>query len=90
MENDLFSLDNKICIVSGAASGMGKQISLGFAEYGASVILVDINIEGAEETHSLIKNNGGKSLVVPCDVSNIKDIENLYEILDSKFSDWKI
>ena len=56
MENDLFSLDNKICIVSGAASGMGKQISLGFAEYGASVILVDINIEGAEETHSLIKN----------------------------------
>ena len=57
MENDLFSLDNKICIVSGAASGMGKQISLGFAEYGASVILVDINIEGAEETHSLIKNN---------------------------------
>ena len=85
MENDLFSLDNKICIVSGAASGMGKQISLGFAEYGASVILVDINIEGAEETHSLIKNNGGKSLVVPCDISNIKDIENLYEILDSKF-----
>ena len=43
MSHKLFDLSGKVAIVSGAAQGMGKEMSIGFAEVGADVILVDIN-----------------------------------------------
>ena len=50
MSHKLFDLSGKVAIVSGAAQGMGKEMSIGFAEVGADVILVDINNIGAEDT----------------------------------------
>ena len=85
MKKDLFSLQNKICIVTGAASGMGKQIAIGFAEYGAHVVLVDINHLGSEETSLIIKDIGTKSTVLNCNVSKIDEIQKLFSELDSIF-----
>jgi|TARA_B100002003_G_C14086253_1_gene522531 NAD(P)-dependent dehydrogenase (short-subunit alcohol dehydrogenase family) len=85
MVKDLFDLSGKTCVVSGAASGMGKQIAIGFAEYGADVVLVDINLKGAKKTESLIGSTGSKTLVVECNVSNIDEIVALFKTVDSEF-----
>ena len=43
MVNSLFDLGGRIALVSGAASGMGRAMALGFAEAGADLVLADIN-----------------------------------------------
>ena len=52
MSHPLFDLSGKVAMVSGAASGMGKQMAIGFAEAGANVVLADINLAGAKTTAS--------------------------------------
>ncbi len=42
---DLFSLQGKVALVTGAAQGIGREIALGFAQYGADIVAVDINDE---------------------------------------------
>ena len=50
----LFNLDNKLSIVTGAASGLGKAIATGLAECGSDVIIVDRNGEGLLNTDCLL------------------------------------
>ena len=50
MSHPLFDLSGRVAMVSGAASGMGRQMAIGFAEAGADVVLVDINLPGTEST----------------------------------------
>ncbi|MEK9676013.1 MAG: SDR family NAD(P)-dependent oxidoreductase, partial [Chloroflexota bacterium] len=50
MSTCLFDLTGRVAMVSGAASGMGKQMAIGFAEAGANVALADLNLSGAQET----------------------------------------
>lgn len=49
MSHILFDLSDKVALVSGAASGMGRAMSLGFAEAGANLLLADIDGEGVEK-----------------------------------------
>ena len=42
---DLFSLKGKVALVTGAAQGIGREIALGFAQYGADIVAVDLNDE---------------------------------------------
>lgn len=86
MTHKLFNLTERVAIVSGAAQGMGKEISIGFAEAGANLILVDINKEGAEETADQISKLGVNCIVEECDVSDKDQVKNLYEASDKKFS----
>ena len=58
MKNTLFDLSGRIALVSGAASGMGRAMALGFAEAGADLMLADINTEGMENTAALIEKIG--------------------------------
>ena len=58
MTHKIFDLSGKVAIVSGAAQGMGKEMSIGFAEAGSDVILVDINNIGAEDTANDISKLG--------------------------------
>ncbi|MDQ3377610.1 MAG: SDR family NAD(P)-dependent oxidoreductase, partial [Actinomycetota bacterium] len=46
----IFRLDGQRAIVTGAASGLGKAIALGFAHFGADVACLDIDLEGARKT----------------------------------------
>ncbi len=85
MSHPLFSLEGKVALVSGAASGMGKQMAIGFAEAGADVMLVDINHEGAQATADQIVSLGRTSLAVECDVSDVQQIRRVFELIDGEF-----
>ena len=66
-----FRLDGKAAIVTGAGSGIGRAIARRFAANGASVYLVDIRKDRAEETTKQIAVAGGVDpVVVPCDVTD--------------------
>jgi NAD(P)-dependent dehydrogenase (short-subunit alcohol dehydrogenase family) len=63
------TLAGKAALVSGAAGGIGRAISIAFAESGAVVACCDIDMAGATETARLVERSGARSLAVHCDVS---------------------
>jgi NAD(P)-dependent dehydrogenase (short-subunit alcohol dehydrogenase family) len=65
-------LQNHIAAVTGAGSGIGRAIALGYAREGASVAVLDINDEGAEKTAAEIKGAGHKAISLTLDVTNAK------------------
>src|SRR5260221_10463170 len=65
-------LDNKVVLVTGAASGFGKGIAQTFAREGARVAVVDINADAARQAAASISN---KAIAVRCDVSQRADVD---------------
>ncbi|MDO5968921.1 glucose 1-dehydrogenase [Flavivirga aquimarina] len=74
-----FSLKNKVALVTGGGSGIGKAISLTFASQGAKVHILDFNIEAAEETVKEIENLGEQAAAHKCDVSNQSNVNEIIE-----------
>lgn len=66
---------NKIAVVTGAGSGIGRASSLKLASNGAKVVVVDFNKETGEETVSLIKEQGGEGIFVQADISKSEDVQ---------------
>ena len=85
MSHPLFDLSGRVAMVSGAANGMGRQMAIGFAEAGADVVLVDINLPGAELTAGESAPLGGRVLAIACDVSATEQLTNLYTTIASEF-----
>lgn len=79
------SFKDKVAIVTGAASGIGKSCSLSFAEKGVKVVVVDLNKKGAEETNLEIQRKGGKAIFIKADVSKKEDVENIVNITENNF-----
>src|SRR4030095_5343808 len=63
-------LRNKTCIVTGAASGIGREIALRFAREGARVAIADLNKDAAQAVANEITRGGGKAIAVAMDVTN--------------------
>lgn len=68
-------LSNKIAVITGAGSGIGRASSIKLASNGAKVVLVDYNKETGEETLDLIKGQGGEGIFVQADVSKTEDVQ---------------
>ena len=68
---------DKVALVTGAASGIGRTSAQFYAREGAKVVVSDINDDGGQETVRLIKQAGGEALFIKTDVSNPADCENL-------------
>jgi 3-oxoacyl-[acyl-carrier protein] reductase len=68
-------LANKIALITGAGSGMGRVASLLFAQEGAKVAAIDIDEKGAQETVRMIETGGGKAVAVRADVSKSADAQ---------------
>lgn len=76
----IMKLAEKVAIVTGAASGIGKAIAQLFAEEGAKVIVSDINIEEAEKVAEQIRSQGGQAEAVRTDVSKEEDVANMVDL----------
>ncbi|MGF6724792.1 3-hydroxybutyrate dehydrogenase [Paraburkholderia sp. GAS41] len=64
------NLNGKVAVVTGAASGIGKQIALTLSAAGAAVAIADLNQDGANAVAEEIKQAGGKAIGVAMDVTN--------------------
>jgi 2-keto-3-deoxy-L-fuconate dehydrogenase len=71
----MFRLDNKIALVTGGGSGIGKAISILFAQQGATVYILDIDEAGVNETIGAIENNGGHAFFKKCSVAEIEEVD---------------
>ena len=78
-------LKDKIALITGASSGIGRETSILFAKEGAKVVVVDINDAGGEETVKMVKDSGGDSVYVHADVSKSGDCENMVKVAEDKF-----
>ena len=85
MSHPIFDLSGRVALVSGAASGMGRAMSLGFAESGADLMLADINEEGMADTAREIERLGRRVEPVVCDVSNGAQIRAMFARLDEDY-----
>ena len=85
MSHPLFDLSGRVALVSGAASGMGRAMSLALAEVGADLVLADINTAGAEDTAGQIEKLGRRARPATCDVSDPAQIRALFERVDREY-----
>jgi len=67
-------LENKVALITGAASGMGRAMALLFAAEGANVVATDVNISTLQKVVSEIKENGGTAIAVSADVARESDV----------------
>lgn len=78
-------LHDKVAIITGASSGLGRAIALAYAAHGAAVVCADLQPiaevqmkeEDVKATNELILGSGGKSLFVECDVRDSRSMQNL-------------
>jgi NAD(P)-dependent dehydrogenase (short-subunit alcohol dehydrogenase family) len=78
-------LEDKVCVVTGAGSGVGRATSVLFGEQGATVIAGDVRDEWSKETVRLVEAAGGRAVSVHCDVSDEASVENLIGRAVSEF-----
>lgn len=67
-------LADKVALITGAGSGIGRESALRMAKEGAAVMCADRDIEGAETTAGFIQNSGGKAGVLELDVTQEKEV----------------
>ncbi|MFQ5457516.1 MAG: SDR family NAD(P)-dependent oxidoreductase [Myxococcota bacterium] len=72
-------LDEKICIITGAASGIGRASALLFAREGATVVVGDLNEAEGKKTATDIQSAGGQASFIRTDVSREDEVEALIE-----------
>jgi NAD(P)-dependent dehydrogenase (short-subunit alcohol dehydrogenase family) len=78
-------LQNKIAIITGAGSGIGRGIALAFAKEGAKVVVADWSEEGGKETVEQIHKINGEAVFVKTDVSKTADIDKMVKTCLDKF-----
>jgi 3-oxoacyl-[acyl-carrier protein] reductase len=79
------SLNDKIALVTGAAQGIGRDISLGLAKDGANVAICDVNLEAAQKTAGDIEAMGRKSLAVKANVASSAEVTAMIDQVVATF-----
>ncbi|MBM4071346.1 MAG: glucose 1-dehydrogenase [Planctomycetes bacterium] len=78
-------LNDKVAIITGAASGIGREAAVLFAAEGAAVVAVDVNDAGGRETVDLVKKAGGRAEYVHADVSSSRDCARMVQAAEETF-----
>ncbi len=69
----------KVAVVTGAASGIGRALAEKFADAGCHLVLADLDTDGLDESRDLAEKRGAKAVVVRCDVSSQDSVDALAE-----------
>ena len=84
---------DKVAVVTGGASGIGRETALAFAREGAKVVVIDRDAAGGEHTIAEVRNSGGQGLFIRADVSAASEVEraiasaaNAYGRIDLAFN----
>lgn len=78
-------LENKVAVVTGGASGIGKAAVLKFAEEGARVVVVDVNESGGKPVVAEIESNGGNGIFLRVDVSKDSEVKGAIEHVEKEY-----
>lgn len=76
---------DKVVLITGAASGIGKAASIAFAKEGANVIVSDYNTKAGETTVDEIKETGGRATFIGCDVGDAQQVQQLMDQIKKDF-----
>lgn len=79
------SLEGRVAVITGAASGFGEEASLLFGRAGARVVLADINEAGAAATAARVREAGGEASVMRTDMANREQVEALADAAVKEF-----
>jgi NAD(P)-dependent dehydrogenase (short-subunit alcohol dehydrogenase family) len=77
--------EEKVAIVTGAASGIGRASALGFAREGAAVVVADIDVSGGAETVRLIERTGARACFAETDVADSASVQAMVETALSEY-----
>ncbi len=77
--------DGRVAIVTGAASGIGREIALRFAAEGAIPVIADLNLEAAEKTAAEIRAKGGEAMAVAMNVTDEAQVDAAVEEVAKKY-----
>jgi 2-keto-3-deoxy-L-fuconate dehydrogenase len=75
----MFSLKNKHAVITGGGSGIGRAISLLFAQQGATVHIIELNADAAAQTIEEIKNDGGSAFGYTVDISKQEQVLDVFK-----------
>jgi NAD(P)-dependent dehydrogenase (short-subunit alcohol dehydrogenase family) len=70
---------DKVAVVTGAASGIGRAAAIALAEAGANVVLADLDDAGLEEVRNEVEGRGRKAIAVHTDVSKVENVQSLFD-----------
>jgi NAD(P)-dependent dehydrogenase (short-subunit alcohol dehydrogenase family) len=83
MTHPIFDLSGRVALVSGAGSGLGRAIAIGFAEVGADLMLpIHTDVQGVQDTVEEIEKLGRRAETVRCDVADPEQIRAMFAELD--------
>jgi NAD(P)-dependent dehydrogenase (short-subunit alcohol dehydrogenase family) len=68
---------NKVALVTGGSSGIGRATALAFAQKGAKVVIASRRVNESEETVQLVKDAGSEAIFVKTDITKATEVENL-------------
>ena len=77
-------LKDKVTVITGAASGIGKSIALRFASEGARIVIADINESGAQETLKNVQSLGVDAFVATTNIGKSAEVASLFEAIDKR------
>jgi len=78
-------LKDKVALITGAGSGIGRETALLFAQEGASIVVVDVNDEAGQKTVQMVQDAGGKAIYVHADISKAADCEKMVQAAETTF-----
>ena len=81
----MFDLSGRVAVITGASSGLGKQMATAFVKQGANLVILARRIERLEELKVELEKNGIEVLPIKCDVTNTEDINNAAKLAEEKF-----